>query len=705
MLNLHLRDEFKGSKLKGTTIDLSHDKAGGVLKRPAADFLGVTYPSTDLLRKVESVQPEQTKPVVLLGGKGQGKSHLMAALYHCLNDKAAAKAWLDHWAATLGRPEIGNLLFREGTLVIAESLSNQRYKFLWDILFDQHPHGKYVRGKLDALGKNRPDVPSDELLIELFENQPVTLLLDEFQTWFDGLTNTALVKAQQWAFNLIQLLSQIAENRPELLTLVVSIRDNNSESYQQMHRVNPVLMNFQSTEAKRDRRRLLLYRIFANRLQIPDSNIEALVATHVDEHVRIEEIPASLHDTRRREFVEAWPFSTNLIRLLEDQVLITTAAQETRDLIRILVELFKNRGENVPVITAADFRIDDNNVSITALLQSVSSETHRKLLEKAQRNLEAALQTVADPAQNVPNAAEIISALWLRSLSVERVAGAEPAELHVDITRATPVDDNAFQAQLALIRENSFNIHPAGNRLLFKETENAEGKLLAHAKNDRAFASGGPQAGRDLEMLASQVRYVIGGSEDISRGNRVVVLLGNWRNDPWAHVAKADRPDKWDDCRQVLVVLSEFPENHETLLGAWLKTHVSQRRNTVRFLLPARRAQHLSRPRISRRRSRHLPRPRMESDRSRLLAALLGISKRTPRPPAEALRYVRDSRSVELCQAGGMHFPHREARQRWRSDSAGHSEENRGRAFRAGRFREGCARTGARRCHRAQVSR
>lgn len=586
MLNLQLRDEFKGSKLKGTTIDLSHDKAGGVLKRPAADFLAVTYPSTDLLRMVESVQPAQTKPVVLLGGKGLGKSHLMAALYHCLNDKAAAKAWLEHWAATLGRPAIGNLRFREGTLVIAESLSNQRYKFLWDILFDQHPHGKYVRGKWDALGKNKPDVPSDELLIELFEHTPVTLLLDEFQTWFDGLTDTATVKAQKWAFNLIQLLSQIAENRPELLTLVVSIRDNNSESYQQIHRVNPVLVNFQGTEAKRDRQRLLLYRIFANRLQISDSDIESLVATHVAEHLRIEEIPASYHDNRRHEFVEAWPFSPNLMRLLEDQVLIATAAQETRDLIRILVELFKHRGDKVPVVTAADFRIDDNNVSITALLQSVSNEVHRKLLEKAQRNLEAVQQTVANPAQNVPNAAEIISALWLRSLSVERVAGAEPAELHVDITRTTPVDDNAFQAQLALIRENSFNIHPAGNRLVFKEAENADGKLLAHAKNDRAFATGGPQVGRDVEMLASQVRYVIGGSEDVSRGNRIVVLQRNWRNDPWSEVPEADRPDKWDDGRQVLVVLPEFPDKHEAALGTWLKTHISQRRNTLRFLLP-----------------------------------------------------------------------------------------------------------------------
>jgi hypothetical protein len=48
-----------------------------------------------------------------------------------------------------------------------------------------------------------------------------------------------------------------------------------------MHRVNPVLVNFQGTEAKRDRQRLLLYRIFANRLQITDADIESLVSAHV----------------------------------------------------------------------------------------------------------------------------------------------------------------------------------------------------------------------------------------------------------------------------------------------------------------------------------------------------------------------------------------------------------------------------------------
>ena len=49
MLKLQLRDEFKGERLKGTTIDFSADNTTGVLKKPAGEFLNITYPSVDLL--------------------------------------------------------------------------------------------------------------------------------------------------------------------------------------------------------------------------------------------------------------------------------------------------------------------------------------------------------------------------------------------------------------------------------------------------------------------------------------------------------------------------------------------------------------------------------------------------------------------------------------------------------------------------------
>jgi len=580
MLELTLRDEFKGERLKGTTIDFSADKPTSALQRSTAEFLSITYPSVDLLRVFEATQPGKSRPVVLLGGRGQGKSHLMAALWHAIRDPAQATKWLADWAGKLDRPELETLKFRTDFFVIAESLHQQRFKFLWDILFDRHPQGQLVKGKWLGKGDAKTNVPSIDLLLEMFKAQPTVLLLDEFQTWFDGLSDSPKAKAQTWAFNFIQLLSEIANDHPDLLVFVASIRDNQSLAYQQIHRINPVLVDFQGTQAKQDRQRLLLYRIFKNRLNVPGGQIKALIEPHLGEYVRLAEIPPSQHEGKRAEFAEAWPYSPVLMRLLEDQVLVATEAQETRDLIRILVDLFKTRGEKSPVITAADFDITNDKGSVTSLLSSVANQLHRTLLEKARRNLEAVRSAVQDPDKNIPHASDIISALWLRSLSVDRINGAEPAELQSDITRSTPIDDNTFAAEMALTRENSFNIHPVGNRLVFKEEENAEGKLLAHAKNDKLFESN-----QDIEQLAAEVRYVIGGSEEVSRKFRVVVLRKNWQSDPWAELPENERPDRWDG-RLTLVVLPEFPDNIEATLGAWLKLHLPQRRNTLRFLLP-----------------------------------------------------------------------------------------------------------------------
>ncbi len=586
MLNLTLRDEFKGERLSGTTIDFSADKATSALQKPTAEFLGITYPSVDFLKILEATQPGKSRPVVLLGGRGQGKSHLMAAMWHGMKDPAEATNWLAGWATKLNRPELNNLKFRTEFFTIAESLHQQRYKFLWDLLFDKHPHGAFIKGKWEGGDPaKKTDIPSIDLLMEMFKAQPTALLLDEFQTWYDGLTDTKQYPWRKWAFNFVQLLSEIANDHPELLVLLVSIRDNQSQAYQQIHRINPVLVDFQGVQAKKDRQRLLLYRIFQNRMNVPAANVAGLIKPHVEEFLRLAEIPPSQHQTRQDEFAEAWPYSPVLMQLLEDQVLVATEAQETRDLIRILVDLFKNRGDKSPVITAADFDITNDKGSVTSLLSSVSNQVHRLLLEKARRNLEAVRTAVKDPDNNVPHAADIISALWLRSLGVEKINGAEPVELQCDITRGVPVDDNTFAAEMALIKENSFNIHTVGHRLVFKEEENAEGKLLAHARNDKLFEKGGPHEARDVERLASELRYVIGGSEEISRNFRTVVLRKLWQTDPWSELPETERPDRWDG-RLTLIVLPEYPDNVEAVLGNWLKQHVPQRRNTLRFLLP-----------------------------------------------------------------------------------------------------------------------
>lgn len=184
---LQLRPEFAGRRLKGTAIDLANDKQTGATQVTAAEFLDYTYPTHDLLKAIEAIGPDTGRPVVVMGERGLGKSHLMTALYHAVNDPEETQKWLGQWSGTLGDPQMAQLPLRRGMMVIGESLHNHRYKFLWDLLFDRHPKGEFIRGKWAALGDKKTDVPSDRLILEMLQAQPIMLLLDEFQTWFDGL--------------------------------------------------------------------------------------------------------------------------------------------------------------------------------------------------------------------------------------------------------------------------------------------------------------------------------------------------------------------------------------------------------------------------------------------------------------------------------------------------------------------------------------
>jgi hypothetical protein len=406
------------------------------------------------------------------------------------------------------------------------------------------------------------------------------LILDEFQTWYEGLTNTKQFPWRNWAFNFIQILSEIAQNEPSKLCLVVSVRDGGSDAYQQVRRVNPVDVDFKGPFAKRDRQRLLLYRIFENRMQLPEENIAKAVRTHVDEYFRLSKIPSQDHERYSGDFIESYPFAPHLLKLLDDQVLIATDAQETRDLIKILVDLFKNHDPKDPIITAADFSLTNEKSGVASLLDSVANQLHKDLREKALRNYEAVVEAVKGAATAIPHAEGIISALWLRSLSVDQMAGAEPYELQIDITRDKPIDDNRFEVELANIVDNSFNIHPIGTRLVFKREENPRAKLLAHAKNDKLF-----QNGEDVEHLAKEVRAIIGGSEDVSGKFRLVVLKKRWQGDPWSEFEEKDYPKNWDG-RLPLVVIPDYPEKIAGVLGSWLKDNMQEGRNTIRFLLP-----------------------------------------------------------------------------------------------------------------------
>ncbi len=580
MLDLKLRSEFLNGHMRDTAIVFRRDDGTGALDLPSEEFFRITYPVVDLQKALFAISEAGTgKPVVLIGDRGRGKSHIMAALHHAIVSRDVVEAWAQDWGQRLGNDKLMNLKLTSGFLPVTEAVHNNEYEYLWDLLFERHPSGQKMQGKFEASGV---PVPARSLMEEMFSLQPTVLIIDEFQTWFDGLNDEpgdTGRKRRTWTFNFIQNLSELSKDRPDVFRFIISVRNNQTDAYRQVHRDNPALVDFKGVTAKNDRKRLVLHRLFENRRNIPDNEIRQATAVYAAERFRLlySHLSAAEYDRIHNEVVESWPFAPELIDLLEDQVLLSEAAQGSRDMIRVLAQIFKATPGGNCIYTPADFAVDNVDCGVQSLLDAISDEKQDRLREIAQRNLEAVIQA----GVQAPNAKGIISALWMRSISPGIKVGGLREELHLDITRSSVIDDNIFNDELTQIKENSFNIHEEDGvqpRLRFKVEENAKAKLLASAKNEKLF-----EDGSDKDYIRSMLRYALTpvAAESLAR---IIVPGPSWLSSPWAGLDEIDQPDLWD--RPVLFVLPAITDNLMPDLGLWLKKHVTKQRNVIRYLLP-----------------------------------------------------------------------------------------------------------------------
>lgn len=591
VLGIKLREEFLGATPPKTAIELFKNDNSGAAQQDANKILEITYPTFDTRKALTSLTAN--KPIVLLGERGQGKSHILAVLHHAVQSPEKVENWAKSWTTKIDDEKFISLSLPKGYTPITETLSNNEYFNLWDLIFKKHPNGQYYRGKFENSDHH---IPPKSLLEEMFKEHPVVLILDELQTWYDGLVeekkiNGQSVKPQKWAFNFIQNLSEISKSSPEHLIFVVSVRNTGTEAYKQIHRDKPVLVDFSSKSAKSDRKKLILHRLFENRNNVPFDEISNIVSSYAEERCRLiySDKPEVEHEKLKNDVIEAWPFSPELLNLMEDHILMGQAAQETRDLIKILADLFKARSNsNYTIITPADFYVDEEDCGVVSLLDSISSSTGKqeKLRDIAIRNLDA----VKDAGVNSAYARSIISSIWLRSLTQEiNYIGGTDKELHLDITKSTKMDDNAFNAELASIVELSFNIHKEEKinkksvkeeRYSFKQEENPSTKLLAYAKNDKNF-----EKGDDKDFLVKFIRNYIESTSSASESpSRVIVLDENWQQNPWENKDEQDKPQNWSSI--VLLVMPYANSNPQEILGQWLKDHVPENRNKIRFLIP-----------------------------------------------------------------------------------------------------------------------
>ena len=206
MTTLELRPEFRGQHMQGTAIELSNRQNTGWTQRSVPDdLLDISYPTFDVQRALLAVSMSNAgKPIVLLGQRGSGKSHIMALLHYAFSAPDAVEAWAHGWSTEAGREKLSALKLQRVFTPISDTFSDQENPKLWEIIFDNHPKGGYYRGKFEA---THATVPAKSLFIDMFNEQRTTLIFDEMQTWFDGLYDDpedSGVKLRAGAFNCIQ---------------------------------------------------------------------------------------------------------------------------------------------------------------------------------------------------------------------------------------------------------------------------------------------------------------------------------------------------------------------------------------------------------------------------------------------------------------------------------------------------------------------
>lgn len=578
MLGLKLRAEFAGKNVTGTAVSLDATYQGSFVNQPTKQALEITYPSIDLLQALEACfGPDNNRYLVIMGERGQGKSHIMGVIHHAFKEPKTFTNWLEQWKPKLAyQPKIQ--LPSSEFLVITVALHDQGFEFLWDPIFKMHPEGQRLQGKWEAKRETSP-VPSKDDLVDAFKKKPVALIFDEFQTWYANLSG----KAESWAFNFIQILTGIAKSHPDLLKLVVSVRNGQGDAYGQLHRESPRLVNFAGAASKQDRQKLLLHRIFENRGQISREQIKGKIDTYFTEWCRLLNHQSAERTQLEEEMATLWPFSLDLIGVLEEQILVAMNTQETRDLIQILVALYKAAGDQTNIITPAHFGLDeDSNAELEKLLTSLATSQTKQLAKIALRNLQAVKDNLKESCPSFTEKA--ISALYIRSLNPARQKGVKREQLQADVSFSQRFDDNVFKDAWAQIEDNSYNVHKQLDRYFFDIPENARTKILVHAKNAKHF-----DAGQDIEKILGIAEWAYSPKNSTDKGRFRYCILGkNWRSEPFSsNKFKGSLPSEVGDGGPCYVFIPDALGNGELKqsLGQFLRDRVPTHKNLIRFVL------------------------------------------------------------------------------------------------------------------------
>jgi len=248
-------------------------------------FLANTYPSEEVREFVSElaflVKRQRSRTIIMRGGYGTCKSHLLALGYHCFANPRQMKKWLSKWAdkfPSLKDIEPPEIKFRP--IVFSTKAQGAKYRYLWDAIFSEgvpRTEGNEAL-KLFKKGTTEGRSPDKRTIAGAFnlvsQSSYLTVLVDELDAWVGELQ-----LARKANIYFVEKLCEVFLQGMVEGVLVLSIRGIDPELNEAIERAGPKTF---SPGGSPDRPTIIKYRLFEEPTKPQSQRIESLAKRYVE---------------------------------------------------------------------------------------------------------------------------------------------------------------------------------------------------------------------------------------------------------------------------------------------------------------------------------------------------------------------------------------------------------------------------------------
>lgn len=410
-------------------------------RESSAQFmLDITYPTEPLRLALAAASEKLTGSraqgcFVFEGGYGTGKSHALLALYHILNSPKEGREWLRHWKV--------RLTFPKGTRALISHVLDEGPELLWEPIF--------VRAGATHLLGQVGDYPKRAVIDELVGEQPLVILLDEIETWYEGIVDESR-KARSLAF--LQLLSEAASKPGSTLLLGTSSLGRSRDVRSVLNRVNPFRQDLSISQEKD---RIVHFRLLEKvNGRAAQGTITRYINVYRKAQAQLASVLAPLEDYRER-MRSYYPLHPELVDVAFDGYGRSRNYQNTRGVLYLFAAALRKKAEQRDLLLVSD--IDPEDPEIQADLLQLDPVILERCVSDIRR------------AGRVELSKEVLTTVLMHSFKPEESRGASEAD--VVLGTLTPERNiNTITGSLGQLHDDvAYYLWPRNGRYVIGEKE------------------------------------------------------------------------------------------------------------------------------------------------------------------------------------------------------------------------------------------